>query len=359
MSFQSGQAGAGPQRSLKPNDSHPVHPKLLGQRSSAMRSRAALVLSLMFLAGLHCDRAFAQFLVVYPGSTIEGDLMRGWGIAAFGAGSYNANTTVAQSIQADTWMRLNQYAYESLLEEDRRRAVRLAVRHQRVLEARKAIEARLVDYPDPADIYRGDALNALTRAIDSMGIQRSAQRSTRVGVPGGLLREISLMHGPTKTVISVGRLDVRDRWPRILRDPVFAPARQQYETILDRVMADAFSRQPVLTSLDALGKAVDNLQMAFQASTRTADSEDRRQGRLFLDQLRVAVRALRDVKSQQLLADVLSYLGSSVADLLSFMDRNDLRFARAETPRERELYEDLYALLSQHRDRLKTSMPPR
>jgi len=317
-----------------------------------------LVLSAMALVVLQCDHASAQFVVVSPGSTLEGDMLRGWGIAAFGAGYYNANTALACAIEADTWMRLNQYAYESLLEADRRRAIRLAAQHQRAIDARKAIETRLVDHPEPGDIYRGDSLNALARMIDSMGIQPSVQRATRVGVPGGLLREISLMHGPTKVVVSVGRLDVREKWPRILRDAVFARAREQFETALDGVLAEASSRPPVLTTLDALGKAVDSLQRTFLASTRTADSEDRRHGRVFLDQLAVTVRALRDAKSRQLLADVVGYLGTSVADLLSFMDRNDLRFARAETPRERELYEDLYALLSQHRNRLKASMAP-
>jgi hypothetical protein len=324
-----------------------------------MHSRALRALRLVILTGFPCDRASAQLLIVSPGSTIEGDVMRGWGIAAIGAGAYNANTALARAIQSETWMRLNQYAYASQVEQERRRAIYLAARRQRTSDARKAIQTRLVDHPEPIDIYRGDALNALVRAIDSMGIQRSAQRSTRVGVPGGLLREISLIHGPTKTVISVGRLDVGGKWPRILRDPAFAPARLQYETIFDRVLADASSRQPLLTSIDALRKAVESLEKAFKASTQRAEFEDRRQGRLFLDQLGLTVRALRDPKSQQLLADVLSYLGSSVADLLSFMDRNDLRFARAEIPRERELYEELHALLSEHRDRLKSSMPPR
>jgi hypothetical protein len=324
-----------------------------------MPPRATLLLILTVLAGVPCKSASAQILVVTPGSTIEGDLLRGWGIAAFGAGFYNANTALAQAIQAETWMRLNQYAYASRLESARRRAISVAARHDRAREARKAIETRLVDHPEPGDIYRGDSLNALIRAIDSMGIQRSAQRSTRVGVPGGLLRQIALMHGPTKTVISVGRLDVREQWPRILREGVFAPAREQYETALDRVLAEAASQQFIPATFDALGKAVDAFELTFRASTRTADPEDRRHGRVFLDQLAATVRALRDPKGRQLLADVLSYLGTSVADLLSFLDRNDLRFARAETPRERELYDDLYALLSQHRNRLKTSMAPR
>src|SRR6516225_735934 len=87
----------------------------LGTRSSAMPPRATLLLILTVLAGVPCKSASAQILVVTPGSTIEGDLLRGWGIAAFGAGFYNANTALAQAIQAETWMRLNQYAYASRL----------------------------------------------------------------------------------------------------------------------------------------------------------------------------------------------------------------------------------------------------
>src|SRR5206468_1518000 len=45
------------------------------------------------------------------GSTVQGDIARGLGNLAAGAGAYNEQTAVANSINADTVMRLNHYIY--------------------------------------------------------------------------------------------------------------------------------------------------------------------------------------------------------------------------------------------------------
>jgi len=99
--------------------------------------------------------------VVYPGSTPQGDWARGRGFAAFGMGLYNLNTAAANSIQADTWMRLNQYIYQSVWEQTRLHRSRMAWENQRRIQAREQRYQQLVDRPEPADIYRGDSLNAL------------------------------------------------------------------------------------------------------------------------------------------------------------------------------------------------------
>ena len=43
---------------------------------------------------------------------LQGSMMRGAGVAAAGAGSYNQQTAVARSINANTAMQVNQYMYE-------------------------------------------------------------------------------------------------------------------------------------------------------------------------------------------------------------------------------------------------------
>jgi hypothetical protein len=54
------------------------------------------------------------------------------------------------------------------------------------------------------------------------------------------------------------------------------------------------------------------------------------------------------------LLGVMNYLGTSVADLLAFMQKHQLQFGKAETPQERELYQRLQPLLAQHRARLES-----
>ena len=78
-----------------------------------------LTLALLVLTG---PSALAQFNFVGPGSTAEGDYLRGVGVAAFGMGVYNQQTAVANSINADTAMRVNEYIYAALMNENKMNA---------------------------------------------------------------------------------------------------------------------------------------------------------------------------------------------------------------------------------------------
>jgi hypothetical protein len=53
------------------------------------------------------NSAAAQW--IGPGSTIAGDYLRGVGVAAAGMGIYNEKTAIAESINLDTAIRLNEY----------------------------------------------------------------------------------------------------------------------------------------------------------------------------------------------------------------------------------------------------------
>jgi len=50
--------------------------------------------------------------VLYPGSTVQGDVLRGEGVAYKGAAVFYLNAARARSIDADTAMRFNQYVYK-------------------------------------------------------------------------------------------------------------------------------------------------------------------------------------------------------------------------------------------------------
>jgi len=95
------------------------------QPMRVMRSLAA-VLGVAVL-GLACaGRARAQGDVLFPGSTVEGDVLRGLGVAYRGAAVLHLNAAKARSIDADTAMRFNEYVYRSYQEYLRQRALRIA-----------------------------------------------------------------------------------------------------------------------------------------------------------------------------------------------------------------------------------------
>ena len=63
--------------------------------------RSALTLCVAFW----CGKAAAQGDVLFPGSTLPGDILRGEGAMYKGAAVYHLNTAVARSLDSDTLMR--------------------------------------------------------------------------------------------------------------------------------------------------------------------------------------------------------------------------------------------------------------
>src|SRR3954469_4712249 len=95
------------------------------------------------------------------GSTVRGDMARGLGALAAGAGQYNQQTAVANSINADTVMRYNQYMYMAQQESNRREYARNERKIGRTNATAAESADRLRNRPDQGDIDRGDALNVL------------------------------------------------------------------------------------------------------------------------------------------------------------------------------------------------------
>jgi hypothetical protein len=155
-------------------------------------------------------------------------------------------------------------------------------------------------------------------------------------------------------MFSLARLDVKGRWPLLLREPAFAAVRRQYEASIDAVLAQAAARKLSRPALEALERAADNLMIQFIADQDSANPVESRVAREFLEQLSETVRMLQHPHAESVLAEVMGYWGTSVADLLAFLQHNDLQFGPAKTPAERELYEKLYTLLAQHRKRLSS-----
>ncbi|MGO9913329.1 MAG: hypothetical protein ACLQIB_01255, partial [Isosphaeraceae bacterium] len=110
----------------------------------------ASVFALLFIQG-----ACAQAQWGYPGGyggygwggwggqTAQGDIARGLGAYAMGAGYYNRQTAVANSINTDTVMRWNQYVYEAQMNANRLHQGKLAMERFQTNQAADKIRDRL------------------------------------------------------------------------------------------------------------------------------------------------------------------------------------------------------------------------
>jgi hypothetical protein len=186
----------------------------------------------LVLASISGTTAQAQRIFVGAGSTPGGDMARGAGIFNMGAGLYNYYTAAADSINADTWMRLNEYVFQSV----RAAAARYAERRAREIASNKEHYEKhlkqLLDNPEHADVERGDALNSLyDKLIDPRN--ETALRLSKVHLYADHVRGIPFLFAQRDATISLQRLTARGKWPVGLRGDALARDRRAYERAVD------------------------------------------------------------------------------------------------------------------------------
>ena len=139
-----------------------------------------LVLLTMSIAAMAGGRARSQFVgYVAPGSTAPGDYLRGVGIEAAGMGMYNWNTAVAESIHANTSIRVDQYVREVLREGRVQYATQRKEQRDRFDANYAAIRKRISEHPEAIDLMSGRALNDALDKLDDPMISESAFRQSQ------------------------------------------------------------------------------------------------------------------------------------------------------------------------------------
>ena len=100
------------------------------------------------------------------GATPDGDIARGMGAFVAAEGVYNYDTATANSINADTVMRVNEYLYQSQLEANRNfweYENRKVGRSNAAQATALATMSRIRDNPTEADIDSGAALKTVVK----------------------------------------------------------------------------------------------------------------------------------------------------------------------------------------------------
>src|SRR5262249_29135480 len=150
------------------------------------------------LLGIAAHEAHAQFFGrgfgIGPGSTPIGDILRGEGIAAWGMGLYNLNTAQAMSINVDTTIRWDEDGYDYVNRDMMNKAAHRAARIENNKRNYNEIMKRILEFPDLADLNKGDALNAVRDQLLDPRIPPSAYRFSEVTLPGETIRQIPFQY---------------------------------------------------------------------------------------------------------------------------------------------------------------------
>ncbi len=139
-------------------------------------------------------------------------------------------------------------------------------------------------------------------------------------------------------------------WPLPLRGVAFERERRVYQAAIETALEENLKGSLTPEAFQGVQRAVAGLRRKLQAAGSSLEREDFVLARAFLDQLGAVVEPLRQPVVERVLAAIDSYAGTTVGDLVAFMQRYNLRFGPATNPDECETYHELYSALVRLRD---------
>jgi hypothetical protein len=328
---------------------------------------------LLVVAGMVslCAEARAQ----RPGSTAQGDILRGQGRYLEGAGWYELNSARARNIDVDTWKKHNlevQRLYRAYLE-DRY----LHIRYKKTL--RKGVQddwkkkyeedqRRWRENPTSDDISSGNALNALAGDLADPSIAPTAWQYASVALPQGLsLTSLAFQIADSRSsrllqsTVAIDRMTISEGWPLWLRRPELKTTEAVYEQAVGTVMEKCRKGAPLeAKDVDTLREAVVALQKKVPEIVPGRDNQ-RAKAIAYVNQLDGTTRIFAEqTYAERLIRDVAEHQAATVAELLGFMRYHRLLFSDPGTsPELAQLYEGLYQRLRQQKEKLGVAgVPP-
>ncbi len=336
----------------------------------------ALVLLLILASQLVVSKIRAQD-VVLPGSTPQGDFLRGQGQFLKGMAWYEVGSAQSRAIDTQTmiiWNRAVQESYNQyLIERAQHNAGRLALRNARQQAAAKMLadtQRRWRLSPTTDDIRSGLALNALASDLADPSISASSWRVATVALPQDFslpAMAFKITSAPGKgsklqqSTVAVQRMTVGEAWPLPFRRPELAAQCEAYKNAIRNVVGKCEKGTPLVSKdFEQLREAVDALKVKAPQVVPTRDGL-RTQAQQFVRQLDDATKIFADQEfAEELIFDMQKHEATTVAELMAFMRKYRLLFAEADRrPDCLQLYDALYPMLREQKKKLGLAdLPP-
>ena len=320
-------------------------------------SRSRLLAGLVFLT--LTGQGGAQVIYLPPGSTPQGDYLRGLGFAAMGLGALDVDHEVAEALHTETAIRWNEYVSAV--------AERSALRYRQVLQQKKEernkliglVRQRIREHPEELDVLKGNALNTLKERLLDPQLTDTSFRNAAVPLPVDVVRQIPFTIGRESLTFSMQRITAKGKakWPPALQGDVFAPERQGYERALDTVLEQQIEGKMEIPDIERVGKTIEELRNKLNEVLPGSRDKLYMDAKRRIDDFQRSYEfMIKSHQAQLVVGDLDGYSGTTVHDLLLFMQKHGLGFGVADKPEERNLYPKLRDWLQEQLEALK--LPP-
>ena len=285
------------------------------------------------------------------GQTPEGAYAQGMGYYAQGLGSYNLNTAQARSINTDTFIRWNQYLYEAHLEAIRRHTALVNADAAKTKAAYNEYRKNLQDHPSPREVENGDALNAALDQLSDPSISSSSLKIATAPIVADIVKDIPFRNASEAVTIILSQLKERQKWPAALDGDRFADDKKVFEEIADKARKEDEEGEIAPETLKRAHDLVNSLQnkLADQPLDNVKASQDASR---FVKTLAGLVRMMEKPDIKETIDQLRMVKKTTLGNLIAFMHIYNLRFGAATTPHQRYIYDQLYPLLDDVRDRI-------
>jgi hypothetical protein len=284
-------------------------------------------------------------------ASADGLALQGAGYYAMGAGIYNLKTAEANSIDADTAKRFNDYVAQVNRESANAYTARRIERIARNNAQFNARQTQLRENPSPRDIETGDALNAAVSDLSDPRLGASAVRATNTKVPASLVASIPFITAAERITLMLERLRASIKWPDVFEGPRFEADQNRFDEFTSRIRAEALEGKLSPEALAMARSVVKDLRKKVEAQP-LADPSDQTAALGFV----IASSSLLDLLEKPNIGPAILELktiqDTTIGNLLGFMHAFNLRFGIATTPAERRAYSQLFEILDTTRDQL-------
>jgi hypothetical protein len=280
--------------------------------------------------------------------TPAGDALQGAGQFAMGAGAYNLSTAQARSINADTAMRWNEYVYQSNLEATRRYTERKNADIAKNKSLYDSHQRRLRENPEAREVENGDALNAAVTDLDDPRLSSSAVRAANAPVPASAIAEVPFLYASERITIMMDRIRESVKWPDVF-DQRFAGARKQFDALRARLREESQNGDVSAQGVQDARRFLSDLRAKIEAEP-LKNAAEQNEAMTFINSCESLLDLLQKPDIGPAIIELRKVTDTTIGNLLGFMHTFNLRFGPATTPKQREIYRQLYEILDRTRD---------
>jgi hypothetical protein len=280
------------------------------------------------------------------GSTPGGNMARGLGMFSMGRGMYNLGTARAESIDVNTAMRWNNAINQANAAAARKYAAREKKESEDTNKAYSAIQDRLRNHPTARDITDGDALNAALDIVLSPANADTALKQVKTPLRHDVIANIPFELASEGMTICLDRMTMDGQWPQAVLGDEFKEERTGLRQAIQAALDEDKQGEIDPDTVQKVQAAIDRLRNKFEKLVPKT-SPDYVPAHWSLKAMDGLTKMLYSPTMDKVLAELEDYQGTTLGDLLSFMQAFNLRFGPAKSYRQRIIYQHIYPMLAE------------